>query len=81
MCYNSWYKIGSLYRGIINKSLMEKEEENKKIKKPVWKVEVDPRLYKLTEEATQIGSYSSISEFIRSAVRRRIKELLPNAKL
>ena len=64
-------------KGKKNKNAVEEE----KIKKPVWKVEVDPRLYKLTEEATQIGSYSSRSEFIRSAVRRRIKELLPNAKL
>ena len=64
---------------------MEEEGKNKeggkKKKKTAWHVEVNARLFTLAEEASQVGSYSSTAEFIRAAVRRRIKELLPDAKL
>lgn len=46
-----------------------------------WKVKVDRRFDELTELACSKTSYTTKAEFIRACVRRRIKELIPDAKL
>lgn len=60
--------------------ISETQEAGKDTNK-YWKVPVDPRLDRLAKQACEVGSYSSLSEFIRATVRRRIKELMPDTKL
>lgn len=47
----------------------------------IWHVTVPPLLNDQIEKAIETGSFTNKAEFIRAAVRRQIKVVLPRSKL
>lgn len=53
-------------------------EKNKMSKRILWSVEVTPHLNKQLESYIEIDAFKTKSEFIRTAVRDRLKEEMKN---
>lgn len=64
MCYDCHKKVHSELR-------KNKQHSNKK---PIWIVEAPRGLDQQLEEYVDVGSYSTKSEFIRTAVRDRLEK-------